>query len=975
MPFNVLTFIFLLTVDLERASPTDPLLSLALESRLGELREMVAVVGGTVGGPADGAGHQPGHDFATRPGDPAGPEQLGPQKAPLDTESGLDIGWRLVIAALPVDAHRFQVNYGDAMVTSRRAEPEAEAEAEAGPGRWKTPEVLARMVIAYLAGAPVGRDDQQDTAGCLGVLALTLLALQDADERKELDIATALSRLDAERHDRTAAERRRLAADLVSLEPVGRAVERLYRPQQPEGLLLPGQKETEGPIPSQQQPSARTTIAPPDASRQETGSTEDERYINNMSHWDSLVFSGLAFLEFGTTSMVLTVPMPSQRESVVLKLVLLTYTRLPAVSQATAAYYDRYHELAVPREEGGGSPTVKVHASSESWILMGRAPGETLHDVLLREAARSAPAEFGSEGLGDRLRQLWPVARVDLVKRYVPPLLDTLERIYARAAETSAGRAESGAPSTGEEVREQAMQQKFCHADLNPKNIMVAVVPETGSVVTTLIDLGRNFVTGRSVAGSGTGQDLYTAPELPLAHNPDMWCDLYSLGQIIVGACCTGRGPDRSVPDALYTIAPDLARLAEDLIDGDPQRRFVLSLGGTPAPEGGTEGGVENVAPSEEPATGPAGDAHPPPAQDTAPDRAFPPEVRPALVEALAAVDRAERRTGRLVTPSTTGILWRLLSPLSGAPGRLRRSAEREDAGATPGATPSVVRYDGWVAFWSRTSAVMWGACVAVTLLFLLRDCGVPVPLPGAVERAQNSATFMDRVSARLTGFSFACCSVKYYQSIYAGLTTRGHTMRLLTDSRQRARALRSAAVTEFWVRGNAVIVAALVIPVNLLRPHWWTVATALGITSAWAVNRVGYRYAALVVAETARWAPGTRLLSRRAEDVPGLSLYKAWGPSMGSYFGIVWVFAALLEAGVLHDVLAYGCVVSAVNIALFYAYKCSIEAEPVRIALTRCYLAAERLAVPSPPVHPVVARSGDSVKEVVRGAAAGGPA
>jgi hypothetical protein len=217
---------------------------------------------------------------------------------------------------------------------------------------------------------------------------------------------------------------------------------------------------------------------------------------------------------------------------------------------------------------------------------------------------------------------------------------------------------------------------------------------------------------------------------------------------------------------------------------------------------------------------------------------------------------------------------------------------------------------------------------LAVLALLTLSDAGVPLPWPSPIASAQHSADFPDRLGARLTGFTFALCAVKYYQNIYAGLTVRW-TWRPSAIARW----------AEFWVRANALTVGLLVIPVNLFAPHLWTLASALGITSAFFVNRSGYAYAKSVVES----ADGS-LIASRPGDIPGLAMYKAWGPSMLCYVLIVWMFAVFLNTYVLKDVLAYASVVSGINLALFYLLKCAIDATPVRVALTRCYLAAERL-------------------------------
>ncbi|MEV0136025.1 hypothetical protein AB0H83_47255 [Dactylosporangium sp. NPDC050688] len=77
---------------------------------------------------------------------------------------------------------------------------------------------------------------------------------------------------------------------------------------------------------------------------------------------------------------------------------------------------------------------------------------------------------------------------------------------------------------------------------------------------------------------------------------------------------------------------------------------------------------------------------------------------------------------------------------------------------------------------------------------------------------------------------------------------------------------------------------------------------------------------------------------------VEGVALYAKWGTSMLVYVVIVCGFAVLINTGVLVDKPAYATVVVLLNVFLFAANKCGVNAEPVRIGLTRAYLAAERL-------------------------------
>ncbi|WUH94295.1 hypothetical protein OG900_31965 [Streptomyces sp. NBC_00433] len=817
-------------------------------------------------------------------------------------------GWRTVLATAPVDSYRFQVYYGAELIRAHPAGPSEERAAADPPSareEWETPEQLARLVTGFLSGQPPQAEHEEEAewvAGCLGVLALTLLTLKDAEERRDLDIATRTTVKRTRALFAASANRMNVAAELLRFSSVREAIRDIYRPLAPDEFLATAEDDQAAVPFNRYDP-------------------EFAKYDQNRNVWSAFPFSQLRFLEFGTTSVVLEAPVvgsdPRAQNGTglqVLKCVLLPYASTPAVAEATLKYHETYGNLVVKDADSKDvqcREVVRVEASSSNWIVMDKAEGRTLHDLLsaLVETKADGTSEVNGRApyrlLPHGLRRSWELPRLRLVSEVMPVLLDALRSLYAARAADPPKSAESNSVLTGAGTRPETPVAPLCHADLNPRNVMVLEKPPVNGLrvfQVTLIDLGRNHLLGRGPTARQRTDGIYIAPEVPQGHKPDALADLYAIGQIIIGLCGVGRGQDGTVPDTLYSVTPTLARLLEDLIDPVPERRLRLFAAVRRQP----------------------GDSKP---TSFSLDR-----LKQTLEQELKALEEAESRSGLLREVGPLHAAYLILAPLSASPGRLGRllKARNNQKEASIQRNDEYVR---WLAVWSWANAVSWGLCLLSLALLTLSDAAVPIPWPTVIANAQHSAGLADRLAARLTGFTFALCAVKYYQGIYAGLTVRW------AQSRSR-----SAWWAELWVRSNALLVGLLVIPVNLLMPHAWTVASALGLTSAFFVNRSGYAYARSVVVSS-----DGALIAQDPGRIPGLAMYRDWGPSMLVYVVVVWVFAVLINLHVLRDVPAYASVVSAINLALFYLLKCAIDAIPVRAALTRCYLAAERLHLGHP--------------------------
>ncbi|MDT3397498.1 hypothetical protein RKE29_12695 [Streptomyces sp. B1866] len=121
----------------------------------------------------------------------------------------------------------------------------------------------------------------------------------------------------------------------------------------------------------------------------------------------------------------------------------------------------------------------------------------------------------------------------------------------------------------------------------------------------------------------------------------------------------------------------------------------------------------------------------------------------------------------------------------------------------------------------------------------------------------------------------------------------------------------------------------------------WWPIFTGIGISAVFLIN-----LACLAFAQSAiRHARAHGLSTVPSGRIAGLESFSQWTPSAGFYSAAVWTIGSLITVGLVGDVYVYSGAVTAINVVLFYAMKCSgASAAEVRVALGRACLAAERL-------------------------------
>ncbi|WP_264653332.1 protein kinase domain-containing protein [Actinoplanes cyaneus] len=597
--------------------------------------------------------------------------------------------------------------------------------------------------------------------------------------------------------------------------------------------------------------------------------------------WNGLDFRSLTFHEFGTTSFICRAHLSGSGTGaeIALKFVLLPYARLPVIAAATSSYRRDYENAEL------ATSAVTVLSSSTNWIAMDFVRGDTL-GTLIRRHDQARPSDSSSRGrpVDDRATLLLTIA---------PLLFEALADIG---------------------------KHKLVHADLNPSNIIVEELGGGGAKYRlTMIDFGRNYLYGQSGLGRQSSDARYIAPEVRSDDEPSWRADLYSLGQLLIGLSGAGRDADGIVPDAFYLRTCHLARFLEDLLQEDPAKRLLLY---PPTGDAPVRGDAPVMSPTDWS------------------------KLSTTFVDEVAAERAADRTDGLFGPPSRSRRFVLDFAPSSGTPrrlARLLREISRPQALDQPTRRAEVTS----LLWWSWASTAAWYVTVAVTGYLLLRDLdlisGGPLEDYHARIRASGyhlpPGHLQDNLPARIALFSIAWAAVKYYQNIYAGLSTAS-----AADLPGRFGAIRRA--TEFFVRLNAIFVLLVAIPLNILNPSWWATAATIALVDSLLVNLFGRVYCTTAVRRgQAPDERGRPTISTIPQRIVGLEMYRPWTPSMLAYVLICLGFSLLINFHVLKDVIAYASVVAVVNIGLLTFTKCGTNADILRVGITRAFLAAERLS------------------------------
>jgi serine/threonine protein kinase len=509
--------------------------------------------------------------------------------------------------------------------------------------------------------------------------------------------------------------------------------------------------------------------------------------------------------------------------------------------------------------------TVHIYASTDKWILMDFAAGPTLAEFLSQERQRAGRAG-GSRGLdGSSVAAI----RADLLASVGPQLLDAAQQLHAAG---------------------------FEHRDLTPSNIIVVTKPDIrqpdgkvqrGAIERlVLIDLGRNYLFTRQADVPESREARFVAPEVK-DDKPAASSDIYSLGMILAEVADPEGTLDGVIPDSLYQYAPHMARFIEDLIDASPDNRLLIF------------------------------------GQGTGPDlydglRA----IFADLLKLLIADKPALIKPGRtrqfleLFLPSSRQVSHRLLI------WRETRSAH-----------PAIGHYSGYLLGWSVACTAAWYVIFTVAVLWGLRDVGVdatPTTLTAA-EHLTRSGSWLPAVpdwrfslQSALLGFSIGMAGARYYQNIFAGLTTR-------------SLGGRRAFWTEVFLRGTSFCALPPILFGNIVEQRWWPWLCAIGFVWPTTTSFLSYTQARHCLKRA-------RELSTVSASVdPSLEAYGQWWTSMAFMISGIVIIATCLQLGWAHDYWIFAVWFCLINVVQMYAIKCAYFAPAVRGALTRAFIAGER--------------------------------
>jgi serine/threonine protein kinase len=652
---------------------------------------------------------------------------------------------------------------------------------------------------------------------------------------------------------------------------------------------------------------------------------------NVIERWENIDFEKLEFHRSGTTSIIFKGVTKNKdsngaKPTFALKCLIYPFQQIEAISKATRKYREDYQLDA--RQIEGIKHLVPVWASYDAWIIMTYVKGDTLGETLAEaEKHRSKPR-----------RDIARTIDLDQLDRLGTALLDALAELESK---------------------------NRYHGDLSPSNI---IVEDPGGEETVaklrLIDLGVNYLHTRSMPGRVDGDAAYVAPETRNRGDGGDDADLYSIGRLLIAIGGVPPNPDGTVPDAFYLDSVGLARLLEDLVDADPERRLMVL---------GADGPLKR--PEKAPTDAPGSDAARKVKRIPHIKRRFKMEIKVAKAAKLA--DERGLLAGlKRFTPGQ-GLVKRqteILKVLDDLPEYEDVAGEDENKNATrsekihklrkrlgipkgPEVPDTVQAFHhrqarrlhvwalvcSWCVFisfgliimwWGRDINFSWQLKPIELVLNVLQYKGDRIPVLDALRAADYPIhDFLGSLPARLVALSFILAGARWYLNVLADLTPR-------TQWKRTGRTRVLTVFNDAAMRSAAVLPAVYVTVPTLIDRDWWPLFTAIGVTTVATVNTGCLLFARDAI---------DRARERQLSTVPGrdttaMEKFAPWAPTSWMYAVPVWSIAILLLLDLLHDELVYAVFVTIINLAMWYVIKTGIEAPYVRVALTRSYLAAERL-------------------------------
>ncbi len=254
----------------------------------------------------------------------------------------------------------------------------------------------------------------------------------------------------------------------------------------------------------------------------------------------------IEFFRYGTTSFLLLCEARGRGKRV-LKCVQVAFQSISALSDDAASYSGRISRIreAIREIEPDRDLVAQVDWSTRKWILMEHIDGPTLREEL---------DELGDQRVDSQSENSTQQV-IDWFKTYALPVIEGIELLH---------------------------QANFDHLDLSPPNIILVPTEASGFQV-RFIDLGRNYLASESIGIVRTKERNYVAPEIrslgPEVKTPSSQeADLYSFG-CLLSELCVGELPDEAgrVPEELFSTAPFIGRLVQDLVDRSPSNRLLLA--------------------------------------------------------------------------------------------------------------------------------------------------------------------------------------------------------------------------------------------------------------------------------------------------------------------------------------------------------------------------------------------------------------
>lgn len=408
------------------------------------------------------------------------------------------------------------------------------------------------------------------------------------------------------------------------------------------------------------------------------------------------------------------------------------------------------------------------------------------------------------------------------------------------------------------------------HLDLSPSNIIL--VPKSNEI--KFIDLGVNHLYSRQVGIAEHDDSVYISPEIK-NRGGSVTADAYSLGIILTQVVCGYAPRDNRVPDEIWEISPAIGRVLEDLIEEDQRKRLLL---------------YQSSAPFSFDSLG----------------RYLDFTFELAMSEPETSKSGWRRLQARLVPTSrefrTQWKRW-----------QLSRQAGR------------VARYDTYLLLFVVIAAFFWWFIVAWAEFFKIDKAAL---FHNLVSLKITYLPKQDRLIANLAGVSQGLVAAKFYQTIFARLTTRSIPGKL-------------ALLTELCIRSTTLLALPVIVLVVYWKPSLWAwgcVAPAFAVTIT--------NWLTLTLASRILQAGAGKLSSIPMAAQVSSRGYEQWWWTMLLYAGLLVILALGLQSGWLKDTWPYVIVLTVVTIGVHYISKCAVAGPGIRGELARVFSAGERLAI-----------------------------